>query len=240
MSGVCNTIKRSEKFKRYCQECGEELADNEVICHKCGCPIKETGSKIKEKSIEIIKKRTKIILPITAIIIVLIVLCVTLFKHDKNFGKYVDYIGKSHEKLPDNCEKKEVMNGLWMASCEIKKNEEAFAFADGTIRYMYDEKEQEVFEAEAGEIFSMSWDPDYDFITEDDVEDIQKILKEEYGTFDRELKLDNSADAYEYKDDDFVCQRYIWDDENEIYLDIEKEGEEYTSIHVMFRKKPKD
>lgn len=187
--------------------------------------------------------------------IAILIICFVLFKkeNEKNnvFKKYADYIGQSYEKLPDNYDTQEILNGLWQAKRVLNAGDEKFAFIDGTIQYNYFDEKSDPYDTKANEIFAMSWKSDYEEIldigkeeTEKTIEELKKLLEETYGEFDEELELDNTSEVFQYEGDSFLCKRYLWDNIKgiDIFMDVESKyddeiGDEMcTSINITWRK----
>ncbi|MBC5688694.1 zinc ribbon domain-containing protein [Mediterraneibacter sp. NSJ-55] len=235
----CKTkLKGTEPAKKLCLECGGELSNEESICSKCGCPVL-TEEQMKGETKKNKKKKQSIKITLICLgIIVLLVYISCLFKQDNIFKEYTDFIGKQQDTLPNDFKKEEIMDGYWIAKKELYADENEFPMVDSSIDYIFSE-EVIAYDIEPNELFSMYWNLHYDTIALKDVEYIQDILKKTYGNYDQKLELDNSSDEFSYENYNFICERYIWENENdlEIFLDVEKEGEEFSSIEISWRQR---
>lgn len=229
-----------------CPECGKEVSDKAEACPNCGYPIEENSKKQQARHSIHIGKKSQMFIVLSVVLIVILIVCFVSLKRRNVFKEYTDYIGQSYEKLSNDYDTQEIIDGYWSAERVLRAGDEKFAFVNGTIRYNYFEEGSDAYDAKANEIIAMSWNPEYGKITDSDIKDLKKLLEKTYGKFDKEIELDNTSNLYQYKDDSFLCKRYLWNNEKgiELYMDVESEyddevGNLYTSIRIIWRKNVK-
>lgn len=222
-----------------CPNCGKRISDKANICPKCGSIIKK--KIIKKKHIKAIKKMI-IILTIIGIILVLSVLGILKINRNNIFEKYTLYIGKSYETLPDKYEYLDVIDGFYLAECILMADEVEFSPVDGTMRYFFCEDGFESYDAEPNEIYCMSWYPEYDNISESDIENIRNLLVNSYGQYEWKKEFNNTTELYRYEDENFLCERYFWENKKgiDIIFDVKSESGEYSEINIDWRKSTKE
>lgn len=214
-----------------CKECGKEISSMAESCPNCGCPI--------EREVNTEKKNKIIKWAILGLgLLILMVLFKTLIVGSNPFEEYTSFIGKQQDTLPDGYKEINVIDNFYFLEKEIKSDNKDFPMVDSTLKYSYCKDGIEEYDAEPNELYFMSWNFNYDVVTSKDVEKIQNILKKAYGKYDKKVELDNTTDLFNHKSDDFLCERYLWNNKDglNINLDIEKVGDEYSSISIDWRK----
>ena len=161
-----------------CPECSKEISDTCEKCIHCGYTFTQSMNntqKIKAKK----HINRKIILGIVTIIIVLFIGLFALPK-DNPFEKYTQNLGKHYMELPSDHYFDGYESSIFSIKGSYSPGTVEFDKFGGTFTYTCAAKEI-LSKYEEGEIISMFWAPDDDYVSDNDAESMLQLLEKTYG-----------------------------------------------------------
>lgn len=194
-----------------CPKCNKTISNTINQCTNCGYILNKNIDIISEIPDSVNPRKQinrKIILGILVIAAFFLLLYI-LLPNDKAFRKYTKYIGKQYTDLSDEYIKKKAFKTTFYMQSSYLPEQIDFDKLGGTLEYTCADEGYPSVTVEYGEIISMCWAPDSEYVYKSDVEQVIKSLEKAY---DKCKNID-----YETSPWDTV---YSWENINEMDINL--------------------